>query len=190
MSTFRRELPNVDLKFSHLWLGLDPGPEQTALVAYDAAKDRPQTWMKFPNETILGQLGHPYYPRDPTPHLAIEMVASYGMPVGREVFETCVWAGRFIERWLSQFGPFRAEHSVRPLYRRDVKLHLCGSQRAKDSNVRQALIDRYGPGRDKAVGRKASPGPLYGMKADCWQALAVAITAAETMLEAGREAAA
>ena len=32
----------------------------------------------------------------------------------------------------------------------------------------------------KAIGLKASPGPLYGMAGDCWAALGVAITAAET----------
>lgn len=34
---------------------------------------------------------------DDTNDVAIEMVACYGMPVGKEVFETCVWIGRFYE---------------------------------------------------------------------------------------------
>ena len=106
--------------------------------------------------------------------LAIEMVASYGMAVGASVFETCVWAGRFIERW----SAVSAAGSVTQVYRREVKLHICGSAKAKDANVRQALIDRYG-GKAKAIGRKATPGPLYGMSGDCWSALGVAITAAE-----------
>lgn len=101
--------------------------------------------------------------------LAIEMIASYGMPVGREVFETCVWIGRFIEAW---GGPYTL------VYRKDVKLHLCGQPRAKDSNIRQALIDRYG-GKDRAVGKKATPGPLYGVSADVWSALAIAVTFAD-----------
>jgi hypothetical protein len=100
--------------------------------------------------------------------LAIEMVASYGMPVGREVFETCVWIGRFQQAW-------RDPEAVRLVYRKDVKLHLCGSPRAKDANIRQALIDKLGP-----VGTKAAPGPLYGVKSHAWAAVAVAVTALDT----------
>ena len=62
------------------------------------------------------------------------------------------------------------------IYRKDVKLHLCGSPRAKDSNIRQALIDRFGPGKEKAIGLKKTPGPLYGVKSHVWAALAVAVT--------------
>jgi hypothetical protein len=98
---------------------------------------------------------------------AIEMVASYGMPVGREVFETVRWIGRFQQAW-------RDPETVRFVYRKDVKLHLCGSARAKDANIRQALIDKLGP-----VGTKAVPGPLYGVKSHIWSALAVAVTALE-----------
>ena len=75
--------------------------------------------------------------------LAIEMIASYGMAVGQTVFETCVWIGRFIE---ANKGGFNY------VYRKDVKINLCGSMRAKDSNIRQALIDRFG-----VVGTKKHP---------------------------------
>jgi hypothetical protein len=106
--------------------------------------------------------------------LAIEMIASYGMAVGREVFETCVWIGRFQQAWHSP-------EEVRLVYRRDVKLHLCGTAQAKDPNIRQALLDRYartGGGKTPQIGTKAKPGPLYGVSSHAWAALGVAVTAA------------
>lgn len=144
-------------------LAIDPGDKQSAWCLYDAGADRPIAFLKESNDSLLTRLALGDYSNT---HLAVEMIASYGMPVGREVFETCVWIGRFVQQW-------GGEHSF--VYRRDVKLHLCGQARAKDANVRQALIDRWG-GKDAAIGRKASPGPLYGIKADCWSALAVAVT--------------
>ncbi|WP_045764626.1 hypothetical protein [Xanthomonas albilineans] len=98
--------------------------------------------------------------------LAIEMIASYGMAVGREVFETCVWIGRFQQAW-------RQPSEVRLVYRRDVKLHLCGSAKAKDPNIRQALLDLIG-----TPGTKKAPGPTYGVRSHAWAALAVAATVA------------
>lgn len=97
----------------------------------------------------------------------IEMIASYGMPVGREVFETCVWIGRF----MAAFGPSKCDR----MFRGDVKRHLCQSPRAKDPHVWQALLDRYGPGKEKAVGSKKNPGPLYGITSHQRAALAVAV---------------
>jgi hypothetical protein len=102
--------------------------------------------------------------------LVIEQVAGMGMPVGAEVFETVFWSGRFAQKWESQGGVWAR------LPRRAVKLALCGSVRATDATIRQALVDRYGPGRAAAVGVKAKQGPLYGIKADLWQALALAVT--------------
>jgi hypothetical protein len=61
------------------------------------------------------------------------------------------------------------------VFRRDVKLSLCGSARAKDGNIRTALIDLHG-GKEAAIGRKKTPGPLWGVHADVWAALALAIT--------------
>jgi len=94
------------------------------------------------------------------------------MPVGREVFETVLWIGRFVEAW-----NVRGRQHVL-IYRRDVKLFHCEHQRATDSNIRAALIDRYGPGKLKAIGNKKAPGPLYGFKGDHWSALAIALKAA------------
>ena len=56
------------------------------------------------------------------------------MPVGAEVFETVYWSGRFAEA-------YGVEH-VERITRVDVKMHLCHTSRAKDGNIRQALIDR------------------------------------------------
>ncbi len=104
--------------------------------------------------------------------LAIEMVESFGMAVGREVFQTCVWTGRFIETWNIKGFPWN------PVTRKQVKMHLCNSMRAKDANIRAALIDKFG-GKDAAIGRKKTPGPLFGISADVWSALAVGITFTE-----------
>jgi hypothetical protein len=150
-------------------LAVDPGPIESAWLLYEPMTGVPVSWAKVPNDELVDILGPPKVSM--VDLLAIEMVASYGMPVGREVFDTCVWIGRFLERWAGE---------SRLVFRAEVKMHLTQSMKAKDSNIRAALMDRYGPGKELAVGRKASPGPLYGMKADCWSALAVAITAAET----------
>ncbi len=92
----------------------------------------------------------------------IEMVASYGMAVGETVFQTCVAIGIFEEIAESQNIP------VEFVYRKDEKINLCNSMKAKDSNIRQALIDRFGE-----VGTKRNPGWFYGFKKDVWSAYAV-----------------
>lgn len=145
-------------------VAVDPGPEKSALIEY--RRSTPQRMMIEDNHVIANTLTG-YRPHDV---LAVEMVASYGMSVGKDVFETCVWIGRFIEC-------FSGDHFEK-VYRKDVKMHLCGSNRAKDSNIRQALIDRFGgtEGKSGAVGTKKAPGPLYGIKSHLWAALAVAVT--------------
>ncbi|WP_395406268.1 hypothetical protein ACHMW6_06245 [Pseudoduganella sp. UC29_106] len=147
-------------------LALDPGPEQTGWCHFDGSRVLASGVDK--NNSVLGILL-----RHEGELLAIEMIASYGMPVGREVFETCVWIGRFMQTW-------RQPDQVQLVYRKDVKMHLCGSNKAKDGNVRQALIDlfpRAGGGATPQIGTKAQPGPLYGVSTHVWPALGVAITA-------------
>lgn len=97
--------------------------------------------------------------------LAIEMIAGMGMTVGQTTFETVRWIGRFQQAW-------RDPEAVKLVYRREVKQHLCGSQQAKDKNIRQALIDMFGE-----PGTKKAPGPTYGVSSHAWSALAIAVTA-------------
>lgn len=112
----------------------------------------------------------------PVQEIAIEMIASYGMPVGKEVFETVLWVGRFFQV-VQQRGI-----TPRLVYRLQVKTHLCKSAKAKDANIRQAIIDKFpasGGGKTPQVGTKNQPGPLFGVHADIWAALGVAIYAME-----------
>lgn len=102
----------------------------------------------------------------------IEMIAGMGMTVGKEVFDTCVWIGRFWERAITR--DFR---EMQYIYRREEKLCLCASPRAKDANIRQALADRYAPGQPNfGKGTKKQPGFFFGFSADMWAAMAVATT--------------
>jgi len=67
------------------------------------------------------------------------------------------------------------DNSVIRITRNEVKLHLCNSTRVKDAGIRQVIIDRFG-GKAIAIGKKANPGPFYGVKSHLWSALAVAVT--------------
>ena len=62
--------------------------------------------------------------------------------------------------------------------RREVLRHLgvLSGKGAPDSRVRAACIaDHEVPGGMPAVGRKGSPGPLYGVSSHAWQALGLVL---------------
>lgn len=144
-------------------LAIDPGPEESAYCYYDTEKALPESFGIVSNQhmrTLIQSYGG---------YVVIEEICSYGMPVGKEVFGTCIWIGRFWELALEACG------KVALMPRLDVKLHICKSTKANDSTIRQALIDKFGP-----PGKKKSPGVLYKMKEDQWAALALAVTYAET----------
>lgn len=153
-------------------LAIDPGCTDSAYITIDQATRRPLDFGKIPNTQLLDQLCD----RDlgeQVDHLAIEMIASYGMPVGREVFETCVWIGRF------DMAAYSVTTSL--VYRQPVKTHHCHSSKASDANVAQALKDRFAYGiSNHGKGTKAQPGWFYGFKADIWQAYALAVYVADT----------
>jgi hypothetical protein len=140
---------------TRITVGIDPGPRESAFVVWDGervveAGDRPN-----------GELAWYLDSASDGTTIACEWIESFGMAVGREVFETVFAIGTF------------SQHAVlRLVPRRDVKMHICASPRAKDANIRQALIDRFGP-----AGTKKSPGVLFGIAGHRWAALAVAVTA-------------
>lgn len=147
-----------------LVLAIDPGPTESAWVLWDGS--RVMDFAKYGNSYLLLRLRE----LDSPIHLVIEQIACFGMAVGAEVFETVFWSGRFAQAFNGRWSR---------LPRMQVKMHICHNSTAKDANIRQALIDRFG-GKQRAIGKKASPGPLYGISGDCWSALAIAITWAET----------
>lgn len=145
-------------------LAIDPGTTESGWVILDDANRIAHSGIWTNDDALRLVDGHFMHLTSDVDELAIEMIASYGMPVGREVFETCVWIGRFIETW-------QAPDEVSRVTRNQVKNHLCGSSKAKDANVRQALIDLFGP-----PGTKKAPGGTYSVKSHAWAALGVAAT--------------
>lgn len=147
-------------------LAIDPGTTKSGWCLLDDGD--PIAFGVLENSAMMDEIQATY----DADIMAVEMIASYGMAVGREVFETCVWIGRFVQSW-------RDPDAVLMVYRKDVKIFLCGSTKAKDSNIRQALLDSYpstGGGATPQVGTKSKPGPLYGVSSHVWPALGVAVT--------------
>lgn len=155
-------------------LAIDPGNTESGYVLIDSSNCQPFDIGKIPNDSlrnrlILGLL-------DDVDRVAIEQIGHYGtgMPAGRDVFDTCRWIGRF-EQIIEDRG-FVPDLVLRA----KVKTHLCGTPKAKDSNITQALVDRFASGQpNRGKGTKAEPGWFYGFKADIWQAYALAVYAAD-----------
>lgn len=152
-------------------LAFDPGNEYTAYCLIDNDR-RPIEHGKVKNEEALEYI-YKFY----TSHIQeldaviIEMVASYGMAVGASVFQTCVMIGRLTEAAKSVGIP------VDYIYRMEEKTTICHDSKAKDSNIRQALIDRFAQ-HDKKNGKgtKKDPDWFYGFAKDEWAAYAVGTT--------------
>lgn len=144
-------------------LAIDPGNIESAYCLIDTDTYKPLEFGKIENNELLNRISV-FKGID---CIVVEKVASYGMPVGKEVFDTCEWYGRFIQKYCDCNDTFKIEY----IYRKEEKINLCGSMKAKDSNIRQSLIDRFGQ-----VGTKKEPGWFYGFKADIWSAYAVGIT--------------
>lgn len=144
-------------------LAIDPGTTQSAYVEYDGTV---VSHGISENSPLCERLASRDYFH--VSFIVVEQIESFGMSVGKEVFETVWWAGRFHQAAQQDYVV-----SAQRMTRREVKLHLCKSMKAKDANIRQALIDRFGG--EKAIGLKKSPGPLYGIRSHEWAALAIAV---------------
>lgn len=153
-------------------LAIDPGNTESAYVLVKDDLSRVVEKGKVENFELVDIILRIRDEHSSLEHIAIEMIASYGMAVGKTVFETCVWIGRFIQLIRIEFG---VEADL--IYRSEEKMCLCHSMKAKDSNIRQALVDIYAPNTPNGgKGTKKSPGYFYGFKSDIYSALAVAHT--------------
>ena len=151
-------------------LAIDPGSEDSAYVVLEDDLE-PIKFGKINNEElrqfVIGTMDTWMETK-----FAIEMIASYGMAVGKEVFETVFWLGRFWEA-----AEQHSDCSRTKVYRKEVKMNLCHSMKANDSNIIQALADRFAYGiPNKGKGTKKNPGPFFGFAGDIWQAYAVGVT--------------
>lgn len=145
-------------------LAIDPGPVNTAYALVRRTDRHLYAFGIINNQMLLWHL-EKLLPAD----VAIEMIASYGMAVGAEVFETCVWIGRIMQH-LESCGA----DNISCIFRREVKIAMCGSMQAKDANVRQAIIDSYQANQSNDVTKKG--GSLYKVSKDVWAAIGVALT--------------
>lgn len=131
---------------------IDPGTTESAVIAWDGQIRMAKI---MPNEELLAMVRRSKAALAGA-RMAVETIASYGMAVGRETFETCEFCGRLREAAEANGA------TVQRVYRKDVKINLCGTMKAKDTNIRAALLDKYG----KDV--------LKGIKSHLWSAMAVA----------------
>lgn len=152
-------------------LGIDPGPLVCGVAFYLLPGLRcVESHSALPLDEVLDLLS--VRDRLHFPDLvAIERVQSCGIS-GASLLETSEVVGRLQQRALDTGIP------VVLLYRREVLLALdVTGTGSRDVVVRQRLLEMHGGA--SAVGRKATPGPLYGVSGHAWQALAVAVAAVE-----------
>lgn len=137
--------------------GVDPGTTKTAVVVWNgqAILDR----RIIPNLDVIKYLADAG-----CQVVCCEHMECHGMAVGKETFETAYWIGRF---W--QVCDILDIEWMRVM-RSTIKSYWCHSQKATDSNIRRAVLDRLGP-----PGVKKKPGVTYGVAKDMWSALAIAV---------------
>jgi hypothetical protein len=153
-------------------LAIDPGTTDSAYVLMnDDYTIKNRNFDKFKNELVLKTIKDIGGIYDDGMTVVIEMVASYGMGVGQEVFDTCVWIGRFTQAAID------AGCAVHYVFRMEEKMTLCHNSKARDSNIRQALIDRFAKiDKKNGKGTKTKPDVFYGFSKDIWSAYAVGVT--------------
>ena len=179
---------------------IDPGSEVSSFVIWDPV---PNVIHEHGLDVTNGVLIQRVRALEEQMHLVVERIASQGMIVGQETFDTADYVGALGEAYVHKY-------LVHKIFRRLVKVGCCGDSKAKDSNVRQFVIDYFG-GQDKAIGGKKCgkckgkgwfgsgrqecpackgakwkhpPGKVFGFAEDEWQAMALAIYFFENLLTA------
>jgi len=140
-------------------MGVDPGTTETGYVVIDEGYAILEAG-KIPNEELIAIIKNDL----PSPdYVALESIGSYGMAVGREVFQTCFFIGEVIRTCKDSGTPFT-------LYaRQEYTRRICGVGKINDAVLRQALLLRFGGDR------KGEPLHLLRGNSDKRSAFAVAV---------------
>lgn len=150
-------------------LAIDPGTTQSAFVAWDTetmdftGSYRMGLWdnekLKEEINKIICDATNDIYSH--TFLVAIEMIQSYGLPLGRSSILTILFIGQLIEK-MKGYGDWK-------LYGRPTIKGWIGGK--TDAQIRASLRERYGEAKK---GEK-----LAGVKKDIWSALALATALTE-----------
>lgn len=139
---------------------VDAGDKVSSWVLFDPAEQRIETkWLDMPNDDLLALIGTADYNV-----FAFERLAPMGFCVGKEVFDTIEWNGRF-----RHAAEIRNGVTVFPITRKQCVVHHTGSAKGGDSAIRTAMIARFG--------KENLPGVTY----DVWSALALSAFASDKM---------
>lgn len=158
-------------------IGIDPGPEMSAVAKIDtnsnpilltAVTRDSLTNHRWGNELIKNYLIQilSNYHRDIIV-IACETFECQGRPVGKVVFDAISWIGEF--RCISK--GFKVEF-MELRSGTDINMNICGIKNPKKGYIAQALRDRFGE-----KGTVKNPGPTFGFALHTWDALAAAATA-------------
>jgi hypothetical protein len=151
----------------HLILGIDPGPRASGMVLYDpVAREVVEAWKDAGECEVRREVRRMRQGvrTSRIREVVIEKVSA-GPKMGASLLETQLFAGRVVG-WCEII-----DIPCDTYYRRDVirSLGCTAKKPSRDSQVRATLIERHGG--STAIGKKGSPGPLYGVASHAWQAL-------------------
>ena len=163
-------------------LAIDPGNEQSAFCLV-SPELKPLAFGKYENTTyvycgdfdtfegrIRSAMIANHCETDNT-IIVIENIESFGMPVSRTVFDTCIYIGE-LKRHFESLG-----FKINYVFRHEEKMFICHSSKANDATIKQALVDRFAYGeKNYGKGTKRQPGFFHGFSKDVWSAFAQAVT--------------
>lgn len=165
-------------------LGIDPGPQTHGAVVYDT--DARRVLWSSKAITSYNVIEWLILERMKPDAIVIERPAAMGaLGVGivGHMLDTAWQAGAL---WGQLWQVWkRAPHTMT---RREVlrALGVLSGTGSSDARVRAACIaDHETPGGPPAVGRKATPGPLYGVSSHGWQALGLVLAWLERQRQEG-----
>ena len=161
-------------------LGIDPGPKTHGAVVYDTDARRVLWSSKAATTAEVEVWLYAYEGAAPLQFsealtVLIERPAamgSIGVGIVGHMLDTA-WVGGGLS-----YAAIVAGCDTHTMTRREVLRHLgvLSGKGSSDSRVRAACIaDHETPGGPPGGGRKASPGPLYGVSSHAWQALGLVL---------------